>query len=100
MKNRVKEILSSEVLALIKQKETEGYGRYELVSVLVYKKDVPSDEILKAYQGRLEESEDINEHSAAYKNMLIEAIMMGIRLKEEIAAMQELKEKAQEERED
>ena len=99
MINRVKDILSPEVLEHITQKEKEGYGRHELVNLLINRRDEPPDELLKAYHGRFTETESASGHTTSYKYMLIEAVLTGIGLKEEIAELQKLLKQAQEERE-
>lgn len=100
MKDRVKEIFSPEVMDLIRQKESEGYSRYKMVAMLVNNKDKPPGELLEAYRGESTDAADISEHTAAYRNMLVEAILTGIGLKEELAEMQELLNQEQKESED
>lgn len=100
MKNRVKEIFSPEVMDLIKKKESEGYSRYKMVAMLVNNKDKPPGELLESCRGETTDTADISEHTAAYINMLVEAILTGMELKEELAEMQELLNQSQKESED
>lgn len=100
MKNRVKEIFSPEVMALIKRKESEGYSRYKLVSLLINNKDKPPGKLLETCREESTDTADISEHAAAYRNMLVEAILTGLELKEELAVMQELLNQSQKESED
>jgi len=100
VEDRVKEIFSPEVIDLIRRKELEGYSRFAIVSLLVNNKDKPLGELLNAYRGELTDGADVCGHTSAYRNMLIEAVLTEIGLKEEIAELQELLNQEQEESED
>lgn len=99
MENRVHQILSPGVMKLIKGMEEDGYDRYFLVSLLIANKDVPPEVLLSEQNGEQVNTPVISGHAAAYKEMLIEAILTGLSIKEDIAAMQELLHKKEEEEE-
>ena len=100
MEERVKEIFSPEVMDLIRKKESEGYIRCKLVALLINNKDKPPGELLDAYRGESPDMTDTSEHLTASKNMLVEALLTEIDLKEELAELQELLNQEQKESED
>lgn len=93
MRDRVKEILSLDVMEQINQKEREGHSKYNLISLMVVHSDRAPREILEEYS-----EEKVN--VTAYQNMLIIAIMTEMEIKEEVADLRQLLIKAQKESEE
>ena len=89
MNERVKEILSSDVLILIRKKEAAGHNRYDMILKLLTETDKPVKELLEEYPGDEPGKEErLPEDTGIYRNLLAEAILTELALKEELANLQ------------
>lgn len=100
MKNRVKEILSPEVLNLMGQKETEGYSRHGLVQALLARPDKLPEEVIKEYCSEAPGTAEEPVYANASRDLLVRAIMTDMELKENIAGVQNLLNKIHNESEE
>lgn len=102
MWDRIKEILSPEILSLIKQAEMRVPRRL-LVYQLVSETDKPPKELLEEYLSGVSDTtkEDaLPRRVGAYETVLAETLLTEMELKEKIEKMQNLLEKEHEESEE